>query len=103
MCKRTTVWSAPGLQKVVSNISLPASPTVKEALAILHRIKPSQRSVSRTKPKGFLGSALYYGKGLFTLLFLNGPPQNNPSSSSPPKLSPPLAKAVDLLNAAAVG
>ncbi|KAH9828989.1 ubiquitin protein ligase Sel1/Ubx2 [Teratosphaeria destructans] len=84
------------------------SDAVREATAILRRVKPA--SVSKlaritSKPKGFMGSTVYYAKEAFVLLFMNGPKQTNllttSTSQSTPKLPQQLSKAVKLLQDAA--
>ena len=80
---------------------------VQEALGILRRIKPpvtSKLARYARRPRGILGSAMYYAKESFYLLFVNTPKQVNllPSSTSKaPKLPQPLSKATKLLQEAA--
>lgn len=81
-----------------------ASYAVQEALSILETIHPSQSRLSRgEKNNGVFGTTLYYAKEVFQLLFMNGPSQDDYSSTSPSKrkLSKPLAKAIKLLENAA--
>jgi SEL1 protein len=82
--------------------------TVKEAMTILRKVKPptvSKLAKFTRKPKGFLGSTVYYAKEAFVLLFMSGPKQTNllttSNSPSPGKLPQPLSKAVTLLEDAA--
>ena len=82
---------------------------VREATAILRKVKPptvSKLARYTNKPKGFLGTSVYYAKEAFVLLFMNQPKQANllttsSSQSSPAKLTQPLDKAVKLLEDAA--
>lgn len=81
---------------------------VQEATNILRKIRPptvSKLARYTRKPTGFLGSALYYSKEAFFLLFMNAPKQVNilstSSSDSKSKLSGSLARAVRLLEQAA--
>ncbi|KAK5171201.1 ERAD-associated protein [Saxophila tyrrhenica] len=81
---------------------------VREATSILRKVKPPTVSklVRYTRrPKGFLGSALYYSKEAFFLLFMNAPKQANLLTTSTeqatPKLAQPLSKAVKMLEEAA--
>ena len=81
---------------------------VREAQQALRKIKPptvSKLAKYTRKPKGFLGSTVYYAKEAFVLLFMNAPKQTNlitTSTSQPPtKLAQPLSKAVKLLEEAA--
>ncbi|TKA80687.1 hypothetical protein B0A55_03683 [Friedmanniomyces simplex] len=85
--------------------------SVKEATALLRKVKPptvSKLAHYTRKPKGFLGTSAYYAKEAFVLLFMGTPNQANllttsasTSSSSQPKLAPPLSRAVKLLQEAA--
>ena len=81
---------------------------MREAVVLLRKIKPPTVSniVRYTRrPKGFLGSALYYSKEAFFLLFMNTPKQANrltvSTTQSLPKLGAPLSKAIKLLEQAA--
>lgn len=81
---------------------------MNEALAILRKIKPlsvSKLARYTRRPKGVLGSVLYYTKEAFNLLFIKSPRPANvlitSSSQSTVKLSQPLARAVSLLEEAA--
>ncbi|KAI9766962.1 MAG: ERAD-associated protein [Candelina submexicana] len=77
---------------------------VQEALSILRKLeKPRKRPIRSVKPSGVTGTAVYYAKEAFYLLFMNGPPQEQPLVVQPSaqKLSPPLSKAVKLLERAA--
>ena len=79
---------------------------IREATTILRKIKPptvSKLARYTRRPKGFIGSALYYSKEAFFLLFMNAPKQANllTTSASAPKLAQPLSKAVKLLENAA--
>ncbi|KAK4504058.1 hypothetical protein PRZ48_004973 [Zasmidium cellare] len=84
------------------------SVAVGEAISILRKIKPPQASkLARfvRKPKGVLGTAAYYAKEAFVLLFMNAPKQTNLVTTStnerPSKLGQPLSRAVRLLEDAA--
>ncbi|GAB7364738.1 hypothetical protein MBLNU230_g5536t1 [Neophaeotheca triangularis] len=83
------------------------SEAVNEASDLLRKIKPPTTSklVQYTaKPKGFLGTTVYYAKEAFVLLFMNAPQSSNvltTSSSRPAKLGEPLGQAVKLLKEAA--
>jgi len=81
---------------------------VREATNILRKVKPptvSKLARYTGRPKGILGSALYYSKEAFFLLFMNAPKQANllttSTTQSAPKLGGSLSKAVKLLNDAA--
>lgn len=84
------------------------SSVVMEATAALRKIKPPTTSkLARfvRKPKGVLGTAAYYAKEAFVLLFMNGPAPSGllttSTSEQPLKLTQPLSKAVKLLEGAA--
>lgn len=77
---------------------------------MLRKVKPPTASkLARLvkKPKGVIGTAVYYAKEAFVLLFMNGPGQSHhtrlltQSRESPPKLTQPLSRAVKLLQTAA--
>ncbi|OQN96321.1 hypothetical protein B0A48_17577 [Cryoendolithus antarcticus] len=83
---------------------------VGEATVILRKIKPA--SISKLtqyarKPKGVVGSTMYYAKEAFVLLFMNSPRSENLISTtpepSPKNLAQPLAMAVRILEEAADG
>ncbi|KAF2808184.1 HCP-like protein [Mytilinidion resinicola] len=77
---------------------------VEEATSILRKIRSSTSRLSRlSRPTGILGTATYYAKELFFLLFMNGPPQQDLVTSKPQgkRLGQPLAQAVILLEEAA--
>ncbi|KAF1347752.1 hypothetical protein BDV97DRAFT_299392 [Delphinella strobiligena] len=78
---------------------------VREATILLRKIRPPTPSrLSRvSKPTGMLGTAIYYAKELFVILFTNAPPQPEllSTDAQSPSLSPPLARAVGLLEDAA--
>lgn len=78
---------------------------VKEATGLLRKIRPvaASRLARLSKPTGIVGNTIYYAKELFTLLFMNAPPQQEllTSSAQSPKLSPTLSRAVGLLEEAA--
>ncbi|EME46387.1 hypothetical protein DOTSEDRAFT_51887 [Dothistroma septosporum NZE10] len=85
------------------------SSAVSEATVILRKIKPPTVS-SWTgwfkKPKGVLGSAAYYAKEAFVLLFMNSPKLTHLLTTSdtidkPIKLGQPLSRAVKILEDAA--
>ncbi|KAK5114017.1 hypothetical protein LTR62_003140 [Meristemomyces frigidus] len=84
--------------------------SVREATTLLRKVKAPVASKLATytrKPKGFLGSSAYYAKEAFVLLFMNAPKQTHllttstSSTSSQPKLAPPLSRATKLLEDAA--
>ncbi|QIW98107.1 hypothetical protein AMS68_003625 [Peltaster fructicola] len=87
----------------------PQHESVQEALRILRNIRPpmvSKLARYTRKPKGFLGSTIYYAKEAFTLLFLTSPIKTSPVAASmtstlPPQLPSSLAEAVTLLEDAA--
>ena len=67
-------------------------------------MQPYRHRLARNENhSGFLGASLYYGKEIFYLLFMNSSPQDDylGSTSTKPKLSKPLTKAVKLLEEAA--
>ncbi|KAL8784573.1 MAG: hypothetical protein Q9195_008998 [Heterodermia aff. obscurata] len=67
-------------------------------------MQPYRHRLARNeKNSGILGGSLYYGKEIFSLLFMNTSPQNDFLGSTPTKakLSKPLTKAVKLLEEAA--
>lgn len=81
---------------------------VREAAAILRKIRPptvSKLAKYTQKPKGVVGTTVYYAKEAFVLLFMNAPKNENlistSSSQQPAKLAQPLSKAVRLLEDAA--
>ncbi|PGH28160.1 hypothetical protein AJ80_00050 [Polytolypa hystricis UAMH7299] len=79
-----------------------SQPAVDAALNILRKLRVS--STKHERPSGVLGHTRYYAKELFYLLFMSGPPSDPSSPSSattPPKLSPELSDAVQLLEGAA--
>ena len=81
-----------------------ASQTVQEALSILHTLQPHRHRLARNESNsGFLGASLYYAKEVFCFLFMSSNPQDDylGSTTSRPKLSRPLTKAVKLLEEAA--
>lgn len=83
-----------------SSLILIGHASFEEASAILHKLKPTTNRASRfSKPTGMLGSIAYYGKELFYILFMNGPPEPEiiSSQNAAKKLSKPLAQAVMLL------
>ena len=78
-------------------------------MALLAKIKPPATSklarITR-RPKGLVGTSLYYAKETFVFLFMNAPAEEHAflttsSSEQPPKLGQPLSKAVKLLEEAA--
>jgi len=82
--------------------------TVKEATAILRKVRPptvSKLARYIRRPKGVFGTGVYYAKEAFVLLFMNAPKQTNlltaSTSQQAPKLPQPLSKAVRLLQEAA--
>lgn len=82
---------------------------VGEATVILRKIKPaglSKLTQYTRKPKGVIGTTVYYAKEAFVLLFMNAPRTEQLISTtpvpSPKSLAQPLAKAVKLLEDAAV-
>jgi len=83
------------------------SVAVGEAISILRKIRaPTASKLARFvgKPKGVLGTAAYYAKETFVLLFMNAPQQANlltTSTSAPLKLGQPLSNAVKILEEAA--
>jgi SEL1 protein len=102
----STRWESPTPERKDEGPGDEQSSKVQEATSILRKIKtPVVSKIVRytRRPKGFLGSALYYAKETFFLLFMNAPKQANllSTSSSTPKLSQPLSKAVKLLEDAA--
>ena len=81
-----------------------ASISVQEALSILHTLQPQRSHLTRyDKSSGFVGTTMYYAKEAFFFLFMNGPSQEDYLETKPeqPKLSKPLANAVNLLEGAA--
>ncbi|KAF2207321.1 hypothetical protein CERZMDRAFT_62945 [Cercospora zeae-maydis SCOH1-5] len=81
---------------------------VLEALSLLRKVKPPTGSKLQqfvSKPKGFLGNAVYYAKEAFVLLFMNAPKPNNlvttATEGQPVKLAQPLSRAVRMLEDAA--
>jgi SEL1 protein len=72
-------------------------------MAILHELQEMNgRSTHYEKSSGFVGTMFYHIKGIFHLLFLNGPPTDEAKSSHafpPPNKS--LARAISLLEASA--
>ncbi len=83
---------------------LSVSFTVQEALRILQPFKPSRTSSSSfDKTSGVVGTSLHYGREAFYLLFMNGPPKDEYSTSQPQhrKLGKNLSQAVRLLESAA--
>ena len=67
-------------------------------------MQPYRHRLARNeKNSGILGTSLYYGKEIFSLLFMSSPPQDDYLGTTPtkPKLSKPLTKAVKLLEDAA--
>lgn len=83
---------------------LTGTDAVRDANTLLRKIRtPTASRLARfSKPKGFMGTSVYYAKELFFLLFMNAP-NTDPtiSSKQPAKLAPPLAQAVRLLQQAA--
>ena len=76
--------------------------TVQEALRLLQPLQPSRnRPLSYDKTSGMMGTAWYYGKEIFTLLFMNGPPEQDYSNPHPVKLGKSLGQAVQFLESAA--
>ncbi|KAF7718183.1 Uncharacterized protein PECH_005644 [Penicillium ucsense] len=73
----------------------PVSLRVQDAWNKLRQVKPVV--VDAEKPTGIIGYTLYYGRRTFRLLFLNGPT----STDEGPKISRPVALAVDELEKAA--
>ncbi|KAL9596885.1 MAG: hypothetical protein Q9219_005511 [cf. Caloplaca sp. 3 TL-2023] len=81
-----------------------ASVAVQEALAILRTLQPPRNRLARfEKSSDFIGASLYYAKEAFFFLFMNGPRTDDYLETDPGErqLSKPLAKAVNLLEAAA--
>ncbi|KAI9752229.1 MAG: hypothetical protein M4579_005705 [Chaenotheca gracillima] len=77
---------------------------VQEALDILMGLGSTKGAPGRfDRPSGFLGTAAYYAKEIFVLLFMNGPSPEQPleNSQRDSKLSKPLSRAVGLLDEAA--
>lgn len=79
---------------------------VREAVKILRKIRPpvvSKLAKYTRRPSGFVGSAVFYCKEAFTLLFLTSPIRSTPltttstTQAAPPKLPLPLAQAVSTL------
>ena len=78
---------------------------MQDAVSILHSIDaPRSHLVRIDKSSGFLGSTAYYAKETFVLLFMNTPKQDDYLNPHPAelKLSKSLAKAVRLLESAAL-
>lgn len=81
-----------------------ATSTFHEALRILQPLQPARsRLPSFEKNSGLMGTTLYYAKEAFVLFFMNGPPKDDYLNPQPeaPRLSKPLAQAVQLLESAA--
>ena len=79
-----------------------ASFTVREALRLLQPLQISRNGPAAfDKKSGMMGTAWYYGKELFTLLFMNGPPQEDYLNPRPVKLGKTLSQAVQFLESAA--
>ncbi|KAK3680455.1 ERAD-associated protein [Vermiconidia calcicola] len=101
-------WEVAAAQKGSDGGEQERAESVREATNILRKVKPpavSKLARYTRRPKGFLGSAVYYSKEAFFLLFMNAPKQANllttSTSQSKPKLAQPLSKAVKLLEDAA--
>ncbi|KAF7190500.1 Protein sel-1-like 1 [Pseudocercospora fuligena] len=83
------------------------SAEVGEAISLLRKVRPPTASkLARLvkKPKGVIGSAVYYAKEAFVLLFMNAPGQSQlltTTKETPTKLGQPLSKAVKILQTAA--
>ncbi|KAI9817118.1 MAG: ERAD-associated protein [Pycnora praestabilis] len=78
---------------------------VDEARSILRTLKPPKNRLKHyNKPSGFVGTTFYYAKEAFYLLFMNGPSQQEMPDieQGRPKLGRTLAKAVKLLEGAAI-
>lgn len=76
---------------------------VNEAISLLRKIRtPANRFSRLAKPKGILGTTIYYATEVFKLLFMNAPPRADLLTSEPSdtKLNPTLRRAVSLLDRA---
>lgn len=77
---------------------------VREATALLRKVKqPTISKLARytRRPKGLLGSSVYYAKEAFVILFMNAPDPSSTLSTATvgeiPRLGQPLSRAVKLL------
>ncbi|WPH03450.1 Hypothetical protein R9X50_00633000 [Acrodontium crateriforme] len=84
------------------------SESVKNALSLLDKVKPptaSKLAQITRRPKGLVGSSLYYANQAFVFLFMNAPKEQpfltSSNSENAPKLAEPLSKAIKLLEEAA--
>ena len=110
ICNRIKGAAAAPIPKVCSALPGPIlnlmsdaeSFTVQEALRLLHPLQPPRnRAASSDKNLGMMGTAWYYGKEVFTLLFMNGPSKEELLNPRSAKLGKSLTQAVQLLQAAA--
>ena len=94
----------PRCTRFMCSRSYPAgAPLVQEALSILRTLEaPKDKQGRSDSPASLLGTLAYYGKEIFYLLFMNGPPVEYSPNNQPDResLGQPLAEAVNLLETA---